>query len=117
MTRRVIEIDRVTMKNIIYIEKMLVNRLRACMRNCRECKNHIDILKAEEIDIAETEENMLATYDPGEQYHQAVKKTAELNQERDGLASNLKMFLDQRHAIEDRNSCLLLWGAKKLGEF
>ena len=59
MTKRVIEIDRLIMRNIIFVEKILVQRIRSQMQRVKDTKSLVETLKIEKMDIAETEETML----------------------------------------------------------
>jgi hypothetical protein len=61
MSKRVIEIDRLTIRNIIYVEKVLVLRLRSCLIKSRDNRMHIEMLKKENIDNLELEETLVAT--------------------------------------------------------
>lgn len=47
------------MRNIIFVEKILVQRIRSQMQRVKDTKSLVETLKIEKMDIAETEETML----------------------------------------------------------
>jgi hypothetical protein len=111
MQRRVVEIDRLTMRNIIFVEKVLVMRLRATLLKVEELKGMIEILKKENIDLIESEEIFLGMPNPKEGEMECKDqdtkiKIQELESEKNHLETDLKTFTDQQEAITKRAKCL-----------
>ena len=109
MQKRIVEIDRLTMRNIIFVEKILVPRLRSALLRVRDSKILIDILKKESLDLAEEEEALFQKYsnecdNPDNQ--EKCAKLQELQSEKAQLENDLKTFTDQKGAITKRGKCL-----------
>ena len=106
MSKRVIEIDRLTIKNIIYVEKVLVLRLRSCLIKARDSKLHIEMLKKENIDNLELEETLVATLGMPKDEEQIKIDTQELLVEKGQLKNDLNTFKQQQEALQKRTKCL-----------
>ena len=106
MQRRVIEIDRLTMRNIIFVEKIQVPRLRSSLLRVKDTNILIEMLKKESIDLAEDEEGICQRFSGEEEKKEQAAKLQELQSEKTQQETDLKTFSDQQEAIKKREKCL-----------
>jgi hypothetical protein len=106
MSKRVIEIDRLTIRNIIYVEKVLVLRLRSCLIKTRDNRLHIEMLKKENIDNLELEETLVATMGMERDHDRINAQVQGLMSERSQLVNDLGTFKQQQEALQKRTGCL-----------
>ena len=73
MQRRVIDIDRQTMRNIIFVEKIQVPRLRTSLMRVKDTGILLEMLRKESIDLAEEEEGVFQKFSNKDEKEQKAK--------------------------------------------